>query len=123
MEDEDEATPPSCVTHLATRTSSVVRYSESTRSSFLTISPSLCVFRVPLKKKHKTHLASASAFCHSASCGLAADAHCCLYWRLCKLLFTLLYAAVLDFSSKATWETSCKTRRPESHVNALHMRK
>lgn len=53
MEDEDEATPPSCVTHLATRTSSVVRYSESTRSSFLTISPSLRVCRLPLKKNNR----------------------------------------------------------------------
>lgn len=54
MEDEDEATPPLCVTHLATRTSSVVRYSESTRSSFLTISPSLRVCRLPLKKNPDT---------------------------------------------------------------------
>lgn len=41
------------------------------------------------KKQKQTHLAPASVS-RSANCGLAAGAHCCLYWRLCKLLFTLL---------------------------------
>lgn len=86
------------VPHLATKTSRVVRYSESTRSSFLTISPRLRVGKVPLEKTDRHFIFNISFMVESCFC--------------CSRIFGKLWTlTTVCTGSFANWSSRCCTLR------------